>query len=239
MGKENLPSKEAIHGNIKDIITKISSSINSKCSATNTNIQIFRLEDLNTTGCSKTTISNINQEINSSFSFTCMQENEVEISALIKENLLESTSKLVVDNKKKEEIANYINNINFKLVLNCMSDTLNVQSIHFGKINVECADNGVVTIDNINQLMEISVVSKCMQINKLTSDIYDIINDTRDKGDKPSESKQTSEPDIIEKSGTDNTGAIIGGVFGGILFILIVGYIVYKSNKSRQPPVQT
>lgn len=159
---------ETVNKMVTDIVLEASQN----CKSSNTSVQEMVISKLTGAEGCEINISDITQSSNLKTNFDCI--NDQELAASLGQDLTKKlTSAAVAETSGlsgamnseahsaniQKSVVDIKNNLNVKLLSECLSDNLTAQKMKIGEIR--CGTNGKITIDNINQTIVGTAVAKC------------------------------------------------------------------------------
>jgi len=161
------------------------------CTGSTSTLQEITIGDMDIKYC-KFNISDINQDAKVTLNLDCAQNstNETDLQSKFSTKLTEDLEAKIknlniglnsTDTTSLTDATNIIKNeINVKNVATCIANQMLTQKMTIGKFTVECLPGDSFNINNINQTIISSTVTKCIQDNanvtKAINDIQNIID---------------------------------------------------------------
>jgi hypothetical protein len=190
MGQAPVSTSKATTEIIRDVASNVIVNSSQECRSKNAAVQRFSLKNINTKGC-KVNISNINQDMQVSTNFKCIQDSNVNSSSVnqfktnLEQELTSQASGLINLNAAETETINtmhdkILNNINLSQLASCISQNIARQEKSIGGINMDCtgmpAGSNELNISNLQQIMISSNVVDCLQDQKTVADAANTID---------------------------------------------------------------
>lgn len=211
---------------LNTIINQVSNDTVSVCDNSGTNVQSISFSNLDLTNCS-VHFTNINQTIDSKFTNDCIQINKNLINDTIDESIAKAIQNDNLDPTTNAKIQNVFDtSFSSSSLSECLSNSLNSQSINGNNITVICpTSDPVFIVDKIDQYISSNYISSCLQKNtQLVDGLSNILD-----GKKPeTSSSSSSEPNnTTSKPILDNNATIALIVVFVSIILIIISILLY------------
>jgi hypothetical protein len=215
---------------LNNILQDISSSVSNECSNISNNVQTIRFGNITSDNCN-IDVNGISNDITSSITTKCLQSTNFKDFMKNKINEKIDMIRLSGFSDVSDSIKNTIEeHVDINQLSNCMSLSLNNQSISFGDIDIKnCPLDGKFNISNLENNMVSNIISECIQ--KDSPELEDIFNRTIPSPDKIIESIKNPPKKILDKNVI--IGISVGSVILFLILCILVYYFIIKKNTNN------